>query len=106
MTSVLTAPRIANWSAPEMIAWRPRLGAADERTTTVRSPIAFRLSIVPFRIDGENSRAKVQNVRAQSCVLIPGTSSLPHLRENLSAAGLDLSGDVLGELDELTQRPA
>jgi hypothetical protein len=51
VTSVLTAPRIANWSAPEMIAWRPRLGAADERTTTVRSPIAFRLSIVPFRIE-------------------------------------------------------
>jgi aryl-alcohol dehydrogenase-like predicted oxidoreductase len=44
--------------------------------------------------------------RSPNLVLIPGTSSLPHLRENLAAAGLDLSGDVLGELDELTQRPA
>ena len=51
MTSVLTRAAIANSSAPDMIAWRPRLGAADERTTTVRSPIAFRLSIVPFRIE-------------------------------------------------------
>jgi hypothetical protein len=34
-----------------MIAWRPRLGAADERTRTVRNPIAFRLSIVPCRIE-------------------------------------------------------
>jgi pyridoxine 4-dehydrogenase len=44
--------------------------------------------------------------RSPNLVLIPGTSSLPHLRENLAAAGLDLSGDVLGELDDLTQRPA
>ena len=44
--------------------------------------------------------------RSPNLVLIPGTSSLPHLRENLAAAGLDLSGDVLGELDDLKQRPA
>ena len=44
--------------------------------------------------------------RSPNLVLIPGTSSLAHLRENLAAAGLDLTGDVLGELDGLTQRPA
>lgn len=44
--------------------------------------------------------------RSANLVLIPGTSSLAHLRENLAAAGLDLTADVLGELDGLTQRPA
>ena len=43
--------------------------------------------------------------RSPNLVLIPGTSSLAHLRENLAAAGLDLTGDVLGELDGLTQPP-
>lgn len=44
--------------------------------------------------------------RSPNLVLIPGTSSLAHLRENLAAAGLDLTGHMLGELDGLTQRPA
>ena len=41
--------------------------------------------------------------RSPNVVLIPGTSALAHLRENLAAAWLDLPGDVLGELDGLTQ---
>jgi pyridoxine 4-dehydrogenase len=44
--------------------------------------------------------------RSPNLVLIPGTSSLSHLRENLAAAGLDLTDDALGELNGLTQRPA
>ena len=44
--------------------------------------------------------------RSPNLVLIPGTSSLAHLRENLAAAKLDLTGDVLEELDGLTQRPS
>src|SRR4029079_15101095 len=44
--------------------------------------------------------------RSPNLVLIPGTSSLAHLQENLAAAGLDLTAEVLGELDGLTQRPA
>ena len=37
--------------------------------------------------------------RAPNILLIPGTSSLAHLRENLGAADLELSADVVAELD-------
>jgi aryl-alcohol dehydrogenase-like predicted oxidoreductase len=37
--------------------------------------------------------------RAPNVLLIPGTSSIAHLRENLSAAALTLSGNDLKELD-------
>jgi aryl-alcohol dehydrogenase-like predicted oxidoreductase len=37
--------------------------------------------------------------RAPNILLIPGTSSLAHLRENVAAAGLTLPEDVLAELD-------
>jgi len=37
--------------------------------------------------------------RAPNILLIPGTSSLEHLRENLAAAALDLPDDVIKELD-------
>ena len=44
--------------------------------------------------------------RSPNLVLIPGTSSLAHLRENLAAAELELTDEALGELDGLTQLPA
>jgi aryl-alcohol dehydrogenase-like predicted oxidoreductase len=37
--------------------------------------------------------------RAPNILLIPGTSSLAHLRENLAAAEIELPGDVLAELN-------
>ncbi|WP_192248342.1 aldo/keto reductase family oxidoreductase [Mesorhizobium silamurunense] len=37
--------------------------------------------------------------RSPNILLIPGTSSVEHLRENLAAAELELSEDVLSELD-------
>jgi aryl-alcohol dehydrogenase-like predicted oxidoreductase len=37
--------------------------------------------------------------RAPNILLIPGTSSVAHLRENLAAAELALPDDVLKELD-------
>lgn len=37
--------------------------------------------------------------RSPNILLIPGTSSVGHLRENLKAAELELSADVLAELD-------
>jgi aryl-alcohol dehydrogenase-like predicted oxidoreductase len=40
--------------------------------------------------------------RAPHILLIPGTSSLPHLRENLAAAELDLPDEALKQLDGLT----
>ncbi|KAF1004836.1 MAG: Pyridoxine 4-dehydrogenase [Luteibacter sp.] len=39
--------------------------------------------------------------RSPNVLLIPGTSSVAHLRENLAAAELVLSGEVLVELDAL-----
>jgi pyridoxine 4-dehydrogenase len=39
--------------------------------------------------------------RAPNILLIPGTSSLGHLRENLAAAELELSDDALAQLDEI-----
>ena len=44
--------------------------------------------------------------RAPHILLIPGTSSLAHLRENLAAADLDLPDEALVELDGVTQRHA
>jgi aryl-alcohol dehydrogenase-like predicted oxidoreductase len=40
--------------------------------------------------------------RAPNILLIPGTSSVAHLQENLAAGDIELSGDVLAELDTIT----
>ena len=42
--------------------------------------------------------------RAPNILLIPGTSSLEHLRENLKAAQLSLSSDVLAGLDAIRKQ--
>jgi aryl-alcohol dehydrogenase-like predicted oxidoreductase len=39
--------------------------------------------------------------RSPNILLIPGTSSLPHLRENLSAATLKLSAALIADLDSI-----
>jgi pyridoxine 4-dehydrogenase len=39
--------------------------------------------------------------RSPNILLIPGTSSLGHLRENLKAASLQLPSEVIAELDEI-----
>lgn len=39
--------------------------------------------------------------RSPNILLIPGTSSVSHLRDNLAAAGLSLSADVLAQLDAI-----
>ena len=41
--------------------------------------------------------------RAPNILLIPGTSSVAHLRENLAAAELELSADVVAKLDRIAQ---
>ena len=43
--------------------------------------------------------------RAPNILLIPGTSSLAHLRENLAAAELDLPDEALERLDGVTNLP-
>jgi pyridoxine 4-dehydrogenase len=42
---------------------------------------------------------------APNILLIPGTSSVEHLRENLEAAALQLSPEVIAELDAIAGRP-
>jgi pyridoxine 4-dehydrogenase len=44
--------------------------------------------------------------RAPNILLIPGTSSTAHLRENLAAAELVLPPDALARLDQIGQAPA
>ena len=44
--------------------------------------------------------------RSPNVVLIPGTASLAHLRENLAAAELDLPDEALVKLDGVAQRHA
>jgi aryl-alcohol dehydrogenase-like predicted oxidoreductase len=39
--------------------------------------------------------------RSPNILLIPGTSSVAHLRANVAAAGLALPGDALAELDKV-----
>ena len=39
--------------------------------------------------------------RSPNMLLIPGTSSVAHLRENVAGAGLQLPGDALTELDAI-----
>jgi aryl-alcohol dehydrogenase-like predicted oxidoreductase len=42
--------------------------------------------------------------RSPNILLIPGTSSVAHLRENLQAATLQLPQETLAELDTLSQK--
>ena len=44
--------------------------------------------------------------RAPNILLIPGTSSVAHLRENLAAAEIALSDDVIKELDGVATKAA
>ena len=47
--------------------------------------------------------------RAPNILLIPGTSSVGHLRENLAAATLELTRETIAELDQIAsavRRPA
>ena len=41
--------------------------------------------------------------RSPNLLLIPGTSSVGHLRENLAAVSLALPADVVAELDGIAQ---
>jgi aryl-alcohol dehydrogenase-like predicted oxidoreductase len=44
--------------------------------------------------------------RSPNMLLIPGTSSLAHLRENLAAGKLKLSPEILAELDGIAATAA
>lgn len=70
------------------------LGGFNPLQSSTLSDVATRLGATPMQV----ALAWLLR-RAPNILLISGTSSVGHLRENLAAAELELSDDVLGELD-------
>ena len=85
------------------IAYAPffPLGGFTPLQSTELSEVATRLGATPMQV----ALAWLLQ-RAPNILLIPGTSSLEHLRENLAAASLELPGDARIALDEIAKGPA
>jgi aryl-alcohol dehydrogenase-like predicted oxidoreductase len=77
------------------------LGGFSPLQSEALSAVAARLGATPMQV----ALAWLLH-RSPNMLLIPGTSSLAHLRENLKAAELSLSKDVLAELDVVGKQPA
>jgi aryl-alcohol dehydrogenase-like predicted oxidoreductase len=84
--------------AREGIAYVPffPLGGFTPLQSSTLSDVATRLGATPMQV----ALAWLLH-RAPNILLIPGTSSVGHLRENLAAAGLVLPDDVVKELDHM-----
>jgi aryl-alcohol dehydrogenase-like predicted oxidoreductase len=82
--------------ADEGIAFVPYfpLGGFTPLQSSTLSSVAERLDATPMQV----ALAWLLH-RSPNILLIPGTSSLAHLRENLAAGELSLSADTLAELD-------
>ena len=72
------------------------LGGFTPLQSTALNEVATRLSATPMQV----ALAWLLK-RAPNILLIPGTSSLGHLRENLAAASVKLPGDALTALDAI-----
>jgi aryl-alcohol dehydrogenase-like predicted oxidoreductase len=72
------------------------LGGFSPLQSSTLSEVAARLGATPMQV----ALARLLH-RAPNILLIPGTSSVGHLRENLGAAELVLSAEVLAELDAI-----
>jgi aryl-alcohol dehydrogenase-like predicted oxidoreductase len=72
------------------------LGGFTPLQSTALSDVARQLGATPMQV----ALAWLLQ-RAPNILLIPGTSSLSHLRENLAAADLELPSDVLPLLDQI-----
>jgi aryl-alcohol dehydrogenase-like predicted oxidoreductase len=70
------------------------LGGFTPLQSQTLSDVAARLGATPMQVALAWLLARSPNV-----LLIPGTSSAAHLRENLDAAALPLSAEVIAELD-------
>jgi aryl-alcohol dehydrogenase-like predicted oxidoreductase len=82
--------------AKDGIAYVPffPLGGFSPLQSTALSEVAARLGATPMQV------ALVWLLRrAPNILLIPGTSSVAHLRENLAAASLTLPDEVMADLD-------
>jgi pyridoxine 4-dehydrogenase len=77
------------------------LGGFTPLQSTALNDVAKRLGATPMQV----ALAWLIQ-RAPNILLIPGTSSLEHLRENLAAGSLKLPGDALIALDEIAKGAA
>jgi pyridoxine 4-dehydrogenase len=77
------------------------LGGFSPLQSSTLSDVARRLGATPMQV------ALAWLIRrAPNILLIPGTSSLAHLRENLAAAELELPDDALEQLDNVAKAAA
>ena len=70
------------------------LGGFTPLQSSTLSDVAARLGATPMQV----ALAWLLH-RSPNILLIPGTSSVMHLRENLAAGGLELSAEILAELN-------
>jgi pyridoxine 4-dehydrogenase len=77
------------------------LGGFTPLQSSILSNVAARLGKTPMQV----ALAWLLR-RSLNILLIPGTSSVAHLRENLAAAELDLPADVIKELDGVANSKA
>ncbi|MFF3438778.1 oxidoreductase [Streptosporangium sp. NPDC002721] len=84
--------------AREGIAYTPffPLGGFSPLQSGVLDGVATRLGATPFQV----ALAWLLR-RSPTILLIPGTSSVAHLRENVAGAGVELPADALKELDAI-----
>ena len=84
--------------ARDAIAYVPffPLGGFSRLQSSALSDVAARLGATPLQV----ALAWLLR-RAPNILLIPGTSSVGHLRENLAAAELTLSDQAMGDLDSI-----
>jgi aryl-alcohol dehydrogenase-like predicted oxidoreductase len=77
------------------------LGGFSPLQSSTLSDVAARLDATPMQV----ALAWLLR-RAPNILLIPGTSSRGHLRENLAAADVDLPADAIAELDGIASAKA
>ncbi len=84
--------------AADGIAYVPffPLGGFNPLQSTSLSAVADRLGATPMQV----ALAWLLR-RSPNILLIPGTSSVAHLRENLAVAGMELPDEVMSELDAI-----
>jgi aryl-alcohol dehydrogenase-like predicted oxidoreductase len=92
---------LIDWLAAEGIAYVPffPLGGFSPLQSEELSAIAAEIGVTSMQA----ALAWLLR-RSPNILLIPGTSSLAHLRENLAAAELELSDEVLRRLDTLGEQ--
>jgi aryl-alcohol dehydrogenase-like predicted oxidoreductase len=93
--------QLIDWLAEEGIAYSPffPLGGFSPLQSDELSGIAAEIGATPMQV----ALAWLLQ-RSPNILLIPGTSSLGHLRENLAAAELELSEEIIERLDRIGEK--